>query len=96
MFPRYFSGEITNWPRLPCYSLFIVHRLHREFDVSPCATSPISLMRWAYRHWLHHSAVGSTGKPPALEGRAEHILDKQARIGPATPDRDSASGPTNQ
>jgi hypothetical protein len=21
MFPRYFSGEITNWPRLPCYSL---------------------------------------------------------------------------
>jgi len=21
MFPRHFSGEITNWPRLPCYSL---------------------------------------------------------------------------
>ena len=21
MFPRYFSGEITNWTRLPCYSL---------------------------------------------------------------------------
>gem|GEM_PF-2829326 len=21
MFPRYFSGEVTNWPRLPCYSL---------------------------------------------------------------------------
>jgi hypothetical protein len=23
MFPRYFSGEITNWPRLPCYSLIL-------------------------------------------------------------------------
>ena len=23
MFPRYFSGEITNWPRLLCYSLYI-------------------------------------------------------------------------
>ncbi len=21
MFPWYFSGEVTNWPRLPCYSL---------------------------------------------------------------------------
>ncbi len=26
MFPRYFSGEITNWPRLPCYSLGIRHQ----------------------------------------------------------------------
>ena len=25
MFPRYFSGEITNWPRLPCYSLKDFH-----------------------------------------------------------------------
>ncbi len=33
---------------------------------------------------------------PAPEGRAEHLLDNQARIGPATPDRDPASGPTNQ
>jgi len=24
MFPWYFSGEITNWPRLPCYSLYIL------------------------------------------------------------------------
>ena len=24
MFPRYFSGEITNWPRLPCYSLQVL------------------------------------------------------------------------
>jgi len=24
MFPRYFAGEITNWPRLPCYSLRIL------------------------------------------------------------------------
>jgi len=24
MFPRYFSGEITNWPRLPCYSLSLL------------------------------------------------------------------------
>ena len=38
MFPRYFSGEITNWPRLPCYSLdkscicvWVQHNCH-QFD----------------------------------------------------------------
>ena len=34
MFPRYFSGEITNWPRLPCYSLCkkVVFRLPTPFS----------------------------------------------------------------
>jgi len=32
MFPRYFSGEITNWPRLLCYSL-------RNLVFSPTTTS---------------------------------------------------------
>ena len=42
MFLRYFSGEITNWPRLPCYNLDC-HRIFSLFaPVSRGATTSSS------------------------------------------------------
>ena len=57
MFPRYFSGEITNWPRLPCYSLLYSVRLTR------------SLGLLAGRLAIHHNAFPGSCFPQTVQGR---------------------------
>jgi hypothetical protein len=61
---------------------FLIEALHREFDVSPCATPRISLMRGGYSGFTHRTVVSQP------LGQSSDVHGSDARQPPKIPRRD--------